>query len=172
MLLFFPWQFRNGHFGQAKSEENKQVTHCTAFSWEENALPVFGCSIPCPLKAANYTSFYSLCCDMKEILDIVAQKRLGLKWPLPAPLSLQHFKASRGKAWWVLFSLIFSRPLTHCFEGGDRQNDTQNLILRWPLVPWNMWREQLQDSPAAHAPWLCETRHSTAPTLPAQEHPK
>lgn len=124
MLLFFPWQFWNGHFGQAKSEENKQVTHYTAFSWEENALPVFGCSFPCPLKAANYTSFYSLCCDMKEILDIVAQKRLGLKWPLPAPLCLQHFKTSWGKAWWILFSLIFSRPLTRCFEGGDRHNDT------------------------------------------------
>lgn len=55
---------------------------------------------------------------MKEILDIVAQKRLGLKWPLHAPFFLQHFKESLGKAWWVLSALIFSRPLKDYFEGG------------------------------------------------------
>lgn len=156
MLLFFPWKFWNGHFCQAKSEENKQVTHRTVLAWEENVLSIFGCSFPHPFKAANYTLLYNLCCDVKEILDIVAQKRLGLKWPLPVPLCLQHFKASRGKACWVLFSLVFSRQLKHYFEGEDGQNDTQNPILGCPLVPWNVWSEQCLDSPTARASRLSE----------------
>lgn len=79
---------------------------------------------------------------------------------LPVSLWQLHFKVSYGKAWWALFSLIFSRPLKYCFEGENGCSDTQNPILRCPLVPQNVWSEQRLHSPAAQASCLSETQLS------------